>query len=54
MRYRGNEDKQAELLPSVFIDYAHTPKALEYACRALWEIKNSKSDGEHKFIVMFG
>ena len=54
VRYRGNEDKQAELLPSVFIDYAHTPKALEYACRALWEIKNSKSDGEHKFIVMFG
>lgn len=41
-------------LPRVYIDYAHTPRSLEAACRSLWEIRNAISDGEHKLIAVFG
>lgn len=52
---RGNSKLSADdVLPSVFIDYAHTPKALESACRALYEIKKSKKSADIRLRVLFG
>ena len=60
VRYRGSIVRNTQkisaedVLPSVFIDYAHTPKALESACRALYEIKKGKKSADIRLKVLFG
>ena len=49
-----SKNKKIRELPGVFIDYAHTPRALSSACKALYSIKKEKSKAGSRLIVLFG